>query len=133
MGVYLVVALVLIKPLGMLGLVLADSAKHISHATVMLILTWRRIGNMSDQRLGQTAGKALLASGVMAGLIALALGATTRFSGLVGLPGQLLIVLVPAGIGALAYLALASVLRIEEVSRLRVMIQQRLRGGSNLD
>ena len=132
-GVYLVVALVLIKPLGMLGLVLADSAKHISHATVMLILTWRRIGNMSDQRLGQTAGKALLASGVMAGLIALALGATLRFSGLVGLPGQLLIVLVPAGIGALAYLALASVLRIEEVSRLRVMIQQRLRGGSNLD
>ena len=87
---------------------------------------------MSDQRLGQTAGKALLASGVMAGLIFLALSATTRFSGLVGLPGQLVTVLIPASVGALAYLALASVLRIEEVSRLRVMIQQRLR-GSNLD
>lgn len=131
-GVYLVVALVLIKPLGMLGLVLADSAKHVSHATVMLILTWHRIGNMSDQRLGQTAGKALLASGVMAGLIILALSATTRFSGLVGLPGQLLTVLVPASVGTLTYLALASVLRIEEISRLRVMVQQRLR-GSNLD
>jgi hypothetical protein len=71
----------------------------------------------------------------MAGLIALALSASTRFSGLAGLaglPGQLLTVLVPAGIGTLAYLTLASVLRIEEVSRLRVMIQQRLR-GSNLD
>ncbi|NIV31344.1 MAG: oligosaccharide flippase family protein, partial [Anaerolineae bacterium] len=51
-GVYLVLALVLIKPLGMLGLVLADSAKHFSHAITMLILTWRRIGNLSDQRLG---------------------------------------------------------------------------------
>jgi putative peptidoglycan lipid II flippase len=131
-GVYLAVALVLIKPMGMLGLVLADSAKHFSHATIMLILTWRRIGNMADQRLGQTAGKALLASGVMAGLIAVTLNATTRFLGLDGLPGQLLAVAIPATIGALTYLALSSLLRIEEISRIRVMVQQRLR-GSNLD
>ena len=131
-GVYLAVALALIKPLGMLGLVLADSAKHFSHAITMLILTWRRIGNMSDQRLGQTAGKALLASAVMAALIALALSATTRFASLEGLAGQLIAVAIPAGIGTLAYLALASVLRIEEISRLRVMVRQRLR-GSNLD
>jgi putative peptidoglycan lipid II flippase len=131
-GVYLVVALILIKPMGMLGLVLADSAKHFSHAITMLILTWRRMGNMWDQRLGLTAGKALLASGVMAGLIALALSATTRFSSLDGLPGQLLAVIIPAGVGTLAYLALASVLRIEEVSKLRVMVRKRLR-GSNLD
>jgi len=30
-GVYLAVALTLIQPLGMLGLVLADSTKHLSH------------------------------------------------------------------------------------------------------
>lgn len=126
-GVYLVVALALLKPLGMLGLVLADSAKHFSHATTMLVLTWRRIGNMSDQRLGQTALKALLASGAMALLIALTLGATTRYADLDGLPGQLLDVALPAGIGILAYLALASLLRMEEISRLRLMVRQRLR------
>ena len=131
-GVYLAVALVLLKPLGMLGLVLADSAKHISHAITMLILTWRRIGNLSDQRLGQTAGKALLASAAMAALIALALSASTRFFALEGFAGQLVAVLVPAGIGTLAYLALSSVLRIQEISRLRTMVRQRLR-GSNLD
>lgn len=131
-GIYLAVALVLLKPLGMLGLVLADSAKHFSHAITMLILTWRRIGNMADQRLGQTAGKALLASGVMAGLIALALGATGHLAELDGLPGQLLTVAIPGGIGILAYLALASVLRIEEIARFRDMARQRLR-GSNLD
>lgn len=126
-GVYLVVALALLKPLGMLGLVLADSAKHFSHATTMLVLTWRRIGNMSDQRLGQTALKALLASGAMALLIALTLGATSRYADLDGLPGQLLDVALPAGIGILAYLALASLLRMEEISRLRLMVRQRLR------
>jgi len=130
--VYLAVALVLVKPMGMLGLVLADSAKHFSHAVTMLVLTWRRIGNMADQRLAQTAGKALLAAGVMAGLIALALSATTRFSTLDGLPGQLLTVAVPGAIGVAAYLALASVLRIREIGRFRGMIRQRLR-GSNLD
>ena len=131
-GVYLAVALALIKPLGMLGLVLADSAKHLSHAITMLILTWRRIGNLSDQKLGQTTAKALLASMVMAALIALALHATNRFSGLGGFAGQLIAVLLPAGIGTLSYLVLSSVLRIEEVSRLRVMVQQRLR-RPNLD
>ncbi|MFN2242413.1 MAG: murein biosynthesis integral membrane protein MurJ [Anaerolineae bacterium] len=131
-GVYLVVALALLKPMGMLGLVLADSAKHFSHATTMLILTWRRIGNMSDQRLGQTALKALLASGAMALLIALTSGVTTRFADLEGLPGQLLDVALPAGIGILAYLALASLLRMEEISRLRLMVRQRLR-RPNLD
>lgn len=126
-GVYLAVALALLKPMGMLGLVLADSAKHFGHATTMLILTWRRIGNMSDQRLGQTAIKALLASAVMSALMALTLGATTRYAGLDGLPGQLLAVALPLGAGALVYLALASVLRMEEISRLRLMVRQRLR------
>ena len=130
--VYLIVALALLKPLGMLGLVLADSAKHLSHAVTMLILTWRRIGNLSDQKLGHTAGKALLASAVMAALIALALNATSRISGLSGFSGQLIAVLLPAGAGILAYLALSSALRIEEISRLRVMVQQRLR-RPNLD
>ncbi len=128
--VYLVVALLLLKPLGMLGLVLADSAKHFSHAITMLILTWRRMGNMADQRLGQAAGKALLASGVMAGLIVLAQWATTRFAAFDGLSGQLLAVLVPGGIGAMAYLGLAHMLRIEEISRFRQMIKRRLPGSN---
>jgi len=130
--VYLAVALALRKPMGMLGLVLADSAKHFGHATTMLILTWRHIGDMSDQRLGQTAIKALFASGAMAVLLALALTATNRYAGLDGLPGQLLAVMLPAGIGILAHPGLASVLRIEEISRLSTMVRQRLR-GSNLD
>ena len=131
-GVYLAVALTLLQPLGMLGLVLADSAKHFSHALMMLILTWRRIGSLADLRLGQTAGKALFAAGIMAGVMALALNLVVRFVNSSGLVGELVAVAVTIGLGVLVYLGLISLLRVEEVSSLRLLVRQRL-GRSNLD
>lgn len=131
-GVYLTVALSLIQPLGMLGLVLADSAKHMSHALIMLTLTRRRIGRLSDLRLGQTAAKTLVAAGVMAGLIALTLLVTTRLSSSEGLLGQLLAVVLPAGVGALVYVGLVSFLRLEELDLVRSLLQKRLQ-RSKLD
>lgn len=125
-GVYLAVALALLHPLGMLGLVLADSAKHVSHALSMLILTQQRIGTLADLRLGQTAGKTLLAAGVMAGLIALTLSGTSRLVDTNSLVGQLIAVGVPGSLGALAYLGLISLLRVEEVGLLRDLVRQRL-------
>jgi putative peptidoglycan lipid II flippase len=131
-GVYLVVALALLHPLGMLGLVLADSAKHVSHALIMLILTRQRIGTLADLRLGQTAGKTLLAAGVMAGLIALTLSGINRLVDADSLVGQLVAVGVPASLGALVYLGLISLLRVQEVGLLRDLARQRLR-RQNLD
>ena len=120
-------ALALLRPLGMLGLVLADSAKHFSHAVTMLILTQRRIGNLADLRLGQTAARALLAGGVMTGLAALTLYGLTRFVSISGLLGGLLAVAIPGAVGVLAYLACASLLRIEEISYLGRLVRDRLR------
>jgi putative peptidoglycan lipid II flippase len=131
-AIYLAVALILIRPLGMLGLVLADSAKHLGHALTMLILTSRRIGRLADLRLGHTAAKALLAAGVMASLIAITLIGLTRLLNTAGLVHELVVVVIPASVGALAYLAIASLLRIEEVGMLRELVQQRLQ-RPNLD
>jgi putative peptidoglycan lipid II flippase len=125
-GVYLAVALALIRPLGMLGLVLADSAKHFSHAVTMLILTQWRIGSLADLRLGQTTIKALLAGSVMTGLTALTMVGLTRFVSVGGLVGSLLAVVVPGTIGVLAYLASASLLRIEEINYLGGLVRERL-------
>jgi len=127
--VYLTVALLLIDPLGMLGLVLADSAKHLAHASIMLILTRRRIGQLSDLGLGQATAKALLAGGAMAGVMALSLAGLTWFfssrtSG--GFVVELLMVAVPAGLGVLVYWGLASLLRLEEVKSFGDMIRRRL-------
>jgi putative peptidoglycan lipid II flippase len=125
-GIYLIVALTLIRPLGMLGLVLADSAKHFGHALAMLALTHRRIGTLADLRLGQTVGKGLLAAGMMFGLITVMLSGLQRILNTGGLVGRLIAVGVPGGFGALLFLGLASLLKVEEVALLRDLVRRRL-------
>jgi putative peptidoglycan lipid II flippase len=131
-GVYLAVALTLIRPLGMLGLVLADSAKHFCHASTMLILTRRDIGNLTGLRLGQTVVKALFAAAVMTVVMVLALSGVSRIVGNSGLVAGFVIVGVVGGLGFLVYLTIVTLLRVEEVSLIRDLVRQRL-GRSNLD
>ncbi|MGD8790964.1 MAG: murein biosynthesis integral membrane protein MurJ [Anaerolineae bacterium] len=126
-GVYLVVALSLVGPLGMLGLVLADSAKHFSHALTMLWLTHRRSGGLAGLGLGQTTLKALLAAAVMAGAAFLALAAVEGLGGGTGLVARFLAVALPASLGLLAYLACATALGLEEIGLLRGLVIRRLR------
>jgi len=126
-AVYLVVALLLIRPLGMFGLALADSAKHCSHALTMLVLTQRAMGGLTGQRVGETAGKAFLAAGIMAGVMALALSLVSRWVDAGSKIGGLVIVGVGAGLGIVVYLGLASMLHIEELGPLRDAVVRRLR------
>jgi putative peptidoglycan lipid II flippase len=131
-AVYLVAALALLQPFGFLGLALADSAKHFSHATIMLVLAQRRVGGLAGQRLGQTAVKAVAASGVMMGIMAAALYGIQRLAGFGGLASSLLTVGLVGGLGFLVYVALLSVLRVEEVGVIRDLVRQKL-GRPNLD
>jgi putative peptidoglycan lipid II flippase len=130
-GVYLAVALALIQPLGMLGLVLADSAKHISHALTMLVLTRRQVGSLAAQKLGRTLAKALLASVVMVATMSLVLHGLNQFVGSNGLLAGLVTVGVVGAVGLLVYLGLISLLRVEEMGRISDLVQQRL-GRSKL-
>jgi putative peptidoglycan lipid II flippase len=131
-GVYLMVALILLQPLGMLGLVLADSAKHIAHALTMLVLTWRQLGSLADLKLGQTLIKAVLASGVMTAVMALTLSGIAGIVGDRGLVAGLITVGVVGGLGLVVYMGLITLLRVEEMGLLRELVRQRL-GRSNLD
>lgn len=131
-GVYIVVALALIRPLGFLGLVLADSTKHFSHALTMLILTRRQIGKPTDMGLYQVAGKALVASGAMTVAMILTMGAVQRLAGSSGLVAGLFTVLVASAAGFLVYGVSVTLLGVEEVGLLRTVLQQRL-GRSNFD
>jgi putative peptidoglycan lipid II flippase len=132
-GVYLGVALALIRPLGMLGLELADSAKHISHALTMSVLTWRHTGGLADMRLVPAGLKALAASLVMAGLMALTLRVVSplvaRHVGS-GLLGELTVVGVTGGLGVATYLGLAALLRIPEIGTVRDLVRSRWRRPS---
>jgi putative peptidoglycan lipid II flippase len=124
--VYLVVALSLLQSLGFLGLVLADSAKHASHALTMLYLTRRRIGRLSDLGLAGAGGRAVLASLAMAVTVLVTLAGVTRLTGGQSLWSRLLAVALPAGLGALVYVGLAALIGIDEIRLLRALVARRL-------
>lgn len=117
-GVYLAVALSWVGPLGILGLVLADSAKHFSHVLVMLILTWRRMGSLRGLGLSRTLLKAAVASALMALVVLAVTGGIERALGGRGTVTRLMVVVGSGGAGLTAYLAAAWILRIEELGQL---------------
>jgi putative peptidoglycan lipid II flippase len=113
-GVYLAVALTLLQPMGYLGLVLADSAKHFAHALTMGILLHRRVGGLDGQglertALGATASAALM--GLVAWQISLQLETQLPRETLIG---ELIIVIITAGLSVSVYGLLTAALRMEE-------------------
>ena len=50
-GVYIAVALILVQPLGYLGLVWADTAKQAAHLIIMVLLLWRVVGRLGAHTL----------------------------------------------------------------------------------
>jgi putative peptidoglycan lipid II flippase len=126
--VYLGVALPLLAPFGMLGLVLADSAKHFSHAVTMLILTRRRVGGLGHLGLGLAGGKAILASAVMGGAIFLTLAGVTHLWPGGGLRARFLAVALPGAVGVLIYLISARLLKVQELLDIGGLLRLRLRG-----
>jgi len=114
--VYFVVALSLVRPLGMLGLVLGNSAQFIVHALVMWLLLRRALGRVGDSTVGPTLRSALLAGGAMALIVLLI---TQGLVGIrppeeAGLSWRLLQVAIPVAGGAAVYWAGLRLLGVEE-------------------
>lgn len=129
-AVYLLVAWGLLRSLGMLGLVLADSAKHLSHAAVMLLLTQQQIGGVRGQALGRTVAKVGLAGLLMGAVV----WGARHLIGPWSLPSALLTklvqVAVPAALGAAVYAGIVAWLGIDEVTLLVGAIRRRLMARS---
>ena len=151
-GVYLVAAVGFAAPLGhlglllaftgldpaalppgrvqMLGLVLADAAKHTSHAIAMWFLLRRELGGLPARGLAGVALKAGGAAFLMGAGIALALPWLGARLGPLGTLGDLLLVGVCGAGGAAFYLALAALWGMEEMALLRQTVAARWsRGG----
>ncbi|MBE2232760.1 MAG: murein biosynthesis integral membrane protein MurJ [Anaerolinea sp.] len=125
-GIYLVFALLLVKPFGYLGLVFADSMKHTGHFLLMWLLLRRRLGDLSDLQGGVTALRSLAASAVMAVALLLLLF-VLRPALPVGLAGNLVLVAVAGGVGSLLYLVVVSRLGVQEAGMVVQRFGRRLR------
>lgn len=122
--VYLGVALLLIRPLGMIGLVIANSCQLTAHAAIMLVLLRKALRN---SRLGATTLKALVAAGGMSLAVYLGAGQAASMVGSDGLRGWLAQVGVGAVLGVVVYALLVHLLRVEEWNLLRRAVARRLR------
>jgi putative peptidoglycan lipid II flippase len=123
---YLVVALALIAPLGMLGLVVANSVQLSVHALAMLYLSHRHFDGLRGQRLGATAIKVTIASAVTGAAVLLSTPYVGRWAALFGTWSELVMVLASGLLGLLTYGVLAWMLRVEEVGYLREVVRDRL-------
>ncbi len=105
LGIYMLVALLLIKPASLFSLMLADTAKHITHAGLSVYLLWRRIGKPEGQSLSGTAIRALLASALM-GVMVWGAWSTIEWVMPSGRLTELLAVAIPSTIGLVVYAGL---------------------------
>lgn len=126
---YLIVALTLITPLGMLGLVLANSVQLSSHALIMLYLAHRYFDGLRDQGLGKSAAKVIIASAVTGVAVLISVPWLTRLTAVSATWGELLVVLSGGFLGLLTYGIMTWLLRVEDVTYLRKMVAARLASG----
>jgi putative peptidoglycan lipid II flippase len=127
--VYLMVALPLMKPLGMIGLVLADSAKHTAHALAMLVLLDRRVGSLRGHGVRATTFKAILASAAMGALTYWTMAWLQEIVDVGRLGGELVVVVGAGLTGLIVYGILVTLMGVEEVRLIREMVRTRLLGS----
>lgn len=123
-GVYLVVALPLVEPLQMQGLVLANSVQHFSHALIMLVLIQRGLGDVI-RGIPATVARIGVATAGMAAVLFLIIPFTQQLAS--GVVGSLLAVVIPAAVGGLVYGGLVLLLRVPEATLLGNLLLRRLR------
>ena len=122
-AIYIVVALELKQPLGMLGLVLANSAQLTAHALVMLYLTKTRLGGLAGQGLGTLVLKVFAITAAMGAVLLLVPTGSLEGAGYVEKAGR---VFVPAVAGIVTYLAGLRLLQVREAEELWTLVRLRL-------
>jgi putative peptidoglycan lipid II flippase len=123
-GIYVVVGISLLGPMGMPGLALANSAQWVSHAVVMVWLVRRAVGGLGGLGLERTGGKVLLATAAMAGVVALARLALRSVGDGGTIAGLTAHIVLCAAAGVATYAALLVLLRVPEVRDLLAALRR---------
>ncbi|MBI4492679.1 MAG: murein biosynthesis integral membrane protein MurJ, partial [Chloroflexi bacterium] len=121
---YLAAALLLLAPLGVVGLALANALQNSLHGLALFLLLQRAVGGLATSALAVHLLKLGLAAAAMGLAIALAL---PLGAGLAGPLARLAFLAALMGLGAALYLALLELLRVPEARVLRELALARVR------
>ncbi len=123
--IYSITAVLLLRPLGLLSLMVADSVKHIVHMVIMRWILNKQLGGFSGYGITTTLLKSLLAA-ILTGLVAyFAAGFVTAVVDVSGFAARILPVLAGGLAGLIVYSALVFLLDIKETKALRYIISRR--------
>lgn len=125
-AVYTLTAVLLLKPLGLYSLMIADAVKHMVHTAVMLWFLQRHLGGLGGYGIMRLAFKTMLAACMM-GVVALP--AAELAAQLLPNPvlAKVAAVLVGGGVGVLVYGGLAWTLDIPEARTLAKLVANKLK------
>jgi putative peptidoglycan lipid II flippase len=126
-GVYFLVALALVRSLGMLGLVLGNTAQFVAHTLVMWWVLRRWLGRVGDGTVARTMRASALAATLMALVVgSLAIVASQwQAPEASGVAGRLLVVGANVVVGAACYAVLMRLFRVEEFLALIRLVRAR--------
>jgi len=123
--IYSITAVFLLRPLGLLSLMVADSVKHVSHTFMMLWVIKGQIGGLRGYGIPLSIIKSIGAS-LITGIAAYG---TAQFTAAMipvsNFAGALLIVLFAGAAGILAYTAMVFILNISEAKSLPRLLSRR--------
>ncbi len=122
-AIYLAVALALIQPFGMLGLVLANSSQLTGHALVMLYLTKTRLGGLGGHGVATVTLKVIATASAMGAVLVLLSTFDIKDAGLLA---KLTQVIFPTAVALVVYTVGLRLLRVREVDELWGMVRRRV-------
>jgi putative peptidoglycan lipid II flippase len=125
MAVYMVTAVALGKQFGLFSLMIADSLKHITHATISAYLLHRRLRGLGGQRLVLTLGKTLLAAATMGGVVLVTEPVFKSIIGKSGLLQEIVLVTMSGSLAILVFGLVAIFFNIEELRWLMMLVRRK--------
>ena len=131
--IYSITAVVLLRPLGLLSLMVADSVKHVAHTLMMLFVVKGQTGGLSGLGIPQSIVKSTIAAivtGITAYITAVFI---TTVLPITGFAGNLIIVVFAGVAGICAYTAMVFLLDISEAKSIPRLLTRKNNSQSQPD
>jgi putative peptidoglycan lipid II flippase len=124
--IYLVVTIVLLPTFGLYSLMIADSVKHIVHASVSAFILYRHLGGMGEQRLLRTLAQTTAAAMLMGLVLSWIDPLLEGWLGASSLLREIAVVMAGSVLSVAIFIGAALLLRIEELRWLVALFRARL-------